>query len=98
MYSQQSQIKNVARTIKSHPFVVPKFLQNSHIQTLLAGFIPFFTIPINKPEKKQINLSNGSKLIADCFFQKQWEDKATIVIFSGFEGYSNSGKSPFGQG
>lgn len=91
-------LNQIAKTLRSHPFVTPRFLQSPHIQTLFARAVPYFKITLVAPEKKLINLPDGSQLIANCWFQKDKEKHATVIFLSGLEGYYRSEKSKFGQG
>jgi uncharacterized protein len=90
-------LKEIEQTLRSHPFVPPRFFENYHIQTFLAGFISGFTLPNLKPERRLIDLSDGSKLAADCFWQKNKEIRSTVIVINGFEGYFGKGITPFGK-
>src|SRR6266581_1682474 len=94
----KDKLHSIAQTLASHPFVVPKLLQNPHFQTLFARLVPSFTIPNLKPERKYIHLPDGSQLAADCFFQKERDKHATVVVLGGFEGYIGKEVSRFAKG
>ena len=87
-------LTEIEKTLRSHPFVTQKFLQNSHLQTLLPKLFPSFTTKLPPNERKFISLPDGSQIAADCFWQKDKTKHATIIIFDGF---GNSGKSNFSQ-
>jgi len=88
-------LKKIEQTLQSHPFVVPRFLQSRHIQTLLPGFVPYCKTPLPQVERRFIKLPDGSQLATDCWWQKEKEKNATIVVLSGFEGYQREKRSRF---
>jgi hypothetical protein len=82
-------LKQIERTLRSHPFVTPKFLQNAHIQTLFPRLMPYFKTQLPKAERRHIKLPDGSQLAANCWWQKDKEKYTTVVIIGGIEGYRN---------
>jgi predicted alpha/beta-fold hydrolase len=89
-----SQIKEI---LLSHPFLPQKFLQSPHIQTGFTRFIPYFTMPLGKPVRHFIAIPDGTKLIADCWFQKERDNHPTVIFLNGFEGYSKLEQSRFSK-
>ncbi len=95
MTKQIDDLEQIEKKLHSHPFVVSPFLRSPHIQTAFAGLVPFFKIPMKKPERQYIQISNDTKLAADCWFQKDRKNHATVVFLNGFEGYSKLEQSNF---
>ncbi|HSX08837.1 MAG TPA: alpha/beta fold hydrolase [Candidatus Saccharimonadales bacterium] len=88
-------LNHIREVLHSHPFVVPVYLQNYFIQTVISVIIPSVKMPYVKSERKYISLPDGSQLAADCTFQKNKEHSPTLVILSGFEGYRKDKPSRF---
>jgi uncharacterized protein len=98
MRQQSDPLNKIRIILQSHPFIPSVFLKNPHLQTFLAPAIPYFQMNIGKKVQIQIPLSDGSQLVADCWWQKEKEKCATVVVLSGFEGYLGKEKSHFVKG
>src|SRR5260221_11849431 len=83
-------MEEIERKLRSHPFITPKILQNTHIQTLFGNYVPYFTKSIGKSERRLIDLPDGSQLAAECWFQKDKKKHATVVVLSGLDGLKGS--------
>src|SRR5260221_8328554 len=90
-------MEEIERKLRSHPFITPKILQNTHIQTLFGNYVPYFTKSIGKSERRLIDLPDGSQLAAECWFQKDKKKHATVVVLSGLDGFRGSEDPRFAQ-
>lgn len=96
MHKKNNDLKPIAKILQSHPFVVPKVLQNPYLQTIsVFAPLPAFTIKMPKSERRYIDLPDGTKLGCDIWLQKDKEEHATVVLLSGLEGYNLSERSRF---
>lgn len=95
MKKSEIDLIQIEQTLRSHPFVAPWFLQNAHIQTSLALLAPYFKVLKQKPERKYIAIPDGTTLIAECWWQKDKEKHATIVLTKGFGGFDEKDSSRF---
>ncbi len=98
MRNTKDSLQRIAKVLRGHLFVVPRLLANKHMQMLLSFITPYYHGNIAKQERRYIKLSDGSQLVADCFFQQKKEAHPTIVVINGFEGYVGSGASRFSEG
>lgn len=99
--AQQNKINKlvkIASQLQGHPFLALGLLRSPHIQTALSRYVLYFKTPIPIAVRKLINLPDGSKLAADCWWQSGSKTKPTVIILSGFEGYYGSEKSQSGRG
>lgn len=88
-------LSSIKTQLESHPFVPSRLLQNLHIQTLFARFVPYFTNPsLPTHERRFIKHPDGSQLAADCWWQKD-KGRATIIVINGFEGFRGNERSRF---
>lgn len=91
-------ITTIKKILKTHPFIPPFMLHNTHIQTFLGQYVPYFLRPTTKIERKLIHLPDNSQIAADCMWQHDKKQHATIVILNGLEGYRGKGFSRFEDG
>lgn len=96
MTSARPGLSSIRKRLLLHPFVPPRFLANAHLQALAFLVTPYFQTSLPKVVKKQLRGADNNMLEASCWFQDNKDDKQTIIIVNGFEGYRESGDSYFG--
>lgn len=84
--------------LEQHPFVPPLFATNYHLQILAFLLTPIFTVQTPKPEKRIIDVANGNQIAVNCWWQKDAQNKPSVIVVNGFEGYSESGESKYSTG
>ena len=97
MSKKDSKLDKIEKILRSHAFVTPPFLQHSAIQMFCFTIIPYFTTALPKRDRRLIDLPDGAKLAADCWWQKEKEEHKTIIVLSGLDGFSGSGESLFAK-
>src|ERR1700745_2451184 len=80
----KNRLSSIEETLSSHPFIVPKYLQNYNIQTLFSRLAPFYKTKLPKRERKYIKLTDGSQIAADFLFQPNRNNHPTIIVLDGF--------------
>lgn len=90
-------MEEIEKKLRTHPFVIPKFLQNRDLQTLIVNIVPYFKTKIPKPDRRYIELPDGSKLAVDCFWQKESKQHTSVVLLTGYEGYVDENISHLGK-
>lgn len=88
----------IKKQLKSHPYKSPLLLRSSFLQIVAFFCTPYFKVSGIKSVRRIIPVADNSKLIADCWFQKEKEQCPTVIVLNGFEGYEKKDITRFGLG